>query len=267
MDIKELEKIVKKIIKPAWIQETFKVTDQAGQISVYLKSTEHSPKSNSVRNLFSSLRKTEDPFPKIACFCITAMVEEKKQTVFISYFRVALGTGTATYQLRAVWITEPDHRFINLTHFKDGDAIITIASLASQSPKGYIQAKTDQEGAYVDSLYTPESITDREKESILEAAKPLSFTESLISLETYTAEELTILEARIQCLKNKKEVQALVNTLIEQLKGIDHEPLRHIAEAFPEALNLVDIEESPSLIDAQLEALHRLATAFKELFK
>ena len=266
MDIRELEKIVKKSAKPTWIQETFKITDQDGKLAIYLKSPEHIPKSSTVKNLFSSFKKTEDPFPRIACFCITAMVEEKKQTVFISYFRVALGTGTATYQLRSVWIAEPSSRFINLTHFKDGDVVVTVASLSSQSPLGYIQAKFDQEGAYTDSLYTPESITSSEKESLLEAAKPLSFGESLISLEEYSFEELEILEARIQCLRRKKEAQNLANELIASLQRIDHEPLKHIAKAIPEALNMVDIGESPDVIDIKLDAVRRLISAFKELF-
>jgi len=266
VDIKELEKLVKRITKPAWIQETFKTTDQDGKLTVYLKSPEHIPKSTTVKNLFSSFRKTEDPFPRIACFCITAMVEEKKQTVFISYFRVALGTGTATYQLRSIWVAEPNHRFINLTHFKDGDVIITVATLSSQSPLGYIQAKLDQEGAYTDSLYTPESMVSSEKESLLEAAKPLSFGESLLALEEYTLEELEILEARIQCLRKKKEVQNLANELLNALNKIDNEPLKYIAKMIPEGLKMVDIGEAPSVIDTQLNAIRRLIATFKELF-
>lgn len=264
MDIRELEKVVKRVSKPTWIQETFKIQAVDKQLNVYLKSDEGIPRAPTIKNLFNSFKKTSEPYPKIASFYITATLEDKKQTVFLTYVRVAMGNGTATYQIKTIWMTEPTHRFINLTHYKDGDVIIGVAPISSQVAKGYIHAKMDQDGAYCDVLHTPESMDSGEKESILEGAKSLSFDEALIRLEEYDEEELDILRNRIECLSKKQSITRLALAVIDKFKPGKDLAVRHLAESFISALKLIDIENDPEVIHEELDRVGRLLDLFNE---
>lgn len=267
MQLKQLEKIVRQVVRPAWVQESFKVVVKDDAIQVHLKRDDNAPKAGGVKNLFAQVENLTSNWPSVVGFYLQTYSGDKKTTAFLLYCRVGSGADSGTYSFKSVWITEPGYRFKNLTHYKEDLVDIEIAEQHGDLIAGTLTVSNKPQTGFKEELSTGKASARESAPIAHHLERPLFETDEVRGIETYSLSELAALESRIAFLKKKLELENDVRSFAEKISGDERILYRPLSNAFEAILELLNGENGYMFASNERECLKRLiAESGKVLF-